>query len=46
MRERPAAGLVVDEVEFPVEEGKVMEFARAVGDTDLQNVPLTFTAER
>jgi acyl dehydratase len=44
MREPPAAGLVVDEVEFPVEEGKVMEFARAVGDTDLQNVPLTFTA--
>ena len=44
MRDRPATGLVVDEVEFPVEEGKVMEFARAVGDTDLQNVPLTFTA--
>jgi hypothetical protein len=44
MRERPAAGLVVDEVEFPVEEGKVREFARAVGDTNLQDVPLTFTA--
>jgi acyl dehydratase len=44
MDKRPAAGLVVDEVEFPVEEGKVMEFARAAGDTDLENVPLTFTA--
>jgi hypothetical protein len=37
-------GLVVDEVEFPVEEGKVMEFARAAGDRDLTAVPLTFTA--
>ncbi len=44
MRERLSAGLVLDEVDFPVEEGKVMEFARAVGDTDLENVPLTFTA--
>jgi acyl dehydratase len=35
-------GLVVDEVEFPVEEGKVREFARAVGDADLGHVPLTF----
>jgi acyl dehydratase len=37
-------GLLVDEVDFPVEEGKVMEFARAAGDTDLETVPLTFTA--
>ena len=44
MRERPTTGQLVDEVEFPVEEGKVMEFARAVGDTDLETVPLTFTA--
>ena len=44
MRERPTAGQLVDEVEFPVEEGKVMEFARAVGDTDLDTAPLTFTA--
>ena len=44
MRERLAPGLLVDEVEFPVEEGKVMEFARAIGDTDLDTVPLTFTA--
>jgi acyl dehydratase len=36
-------GLVVDEVEFPVEEGKVREFAQAVGDADLGRVPLTFT---
>jgi acyl dehydratase len=44
MRERPTAGQLVDEVEFPVEEGKVMEFARAVGDVDFHTVPLTFTA--
>jgi acyl dehydratase len=44
MRERPATGVLVDEVEFPVEEGKVMEFARAVGDADLEQVGLTFTA--
>jgi acyl dehydratase len=49
-RERPAGregltpGLLVDEVEFPVEEGKLMEFARAVGDIDPEGVPLTFTA--
>jgi acyl dehydratase len=35
-------GLVVDEVVFPVEEGKVREFARAVGDPDEVAVPLTF----
>jgi hypothetical protein len=44
VRERPIAGQLVDEVEFPVEEGKVMEFARAVGDVDFHTVPLTFTA--
>lgn len=44
MREQLAVGRLVDEVEFPVEESKVMEFARAVGDTDLATVPLTFTA--
>ncbi|MEA2146585.1 MAG: hypothetical protein QOG59_2172 [Solirubrobacteraceae bacterium] len=36
--------LLVDKVSFPVEEGKVMEFARAVGDPDVETVPLTFTA--
>ena len=35
-------GLVVDEVDFPVEEGKVREFAIAVGDEDHRSVPLTF----
>ena len=40
----PTPGLVIDEVEFPVEEGKVREFALAVGATDLQTVPLTFAA--
>jgi acyl dehydratase len=44
MPEPPAPGLTVDEVSFPVEEGKVMEFARAVGDPDVETVPLTFTA--
>jgi acyl dehydratase len=38
------AGLVVDEVEFPVEEGKLREFARAVGHAGCDDVPLTFTA--
>jgi acyl dehydratase len=33
---------VIDEVEFPVEEGKVREFAVAVGDSDPRSVPLTF----
>jgi hypothetical protein len=36
-------GLVIDEVDFPVEEGKVREFAIAVGDADLGSVPLTFS---
>jgi hypothetical protein len=40
--ELPAIGLIVDEVEFPVEEGKVREFALALGDSDLKTVPLTF----
>jgi hydroxyacyl-ACP dehydratase HTD2-like protein with hotdog domain len=38
----PQVGLVVDEVDFPVEEGKVREFAIAVGDDDRRSVPLTF----
>jgi acyl dehydratase len=36
-------GLVVDEVDFPIEEGKVREFAIAVGDDDQRTVPLTFS---
>lgn len=44
MAERgPTVGMLVDEVEFPVEEGKVREFALAVGDADLVSVPLTFS---
>jgi acyl dehydratase len=34
---------VIDEVDFPVEEGKVREFAVAVGDGDYHSVPLTFS---
>jgi hypothetical protein len=37
-------GTVIDEVEFPVEEGKLAEFARAVGGVADDRVPLTFTA--
>ena len=37
-------GLVIDEIDFPVEEGKVREFAIAVGDDDQRSVPLTFSA--
>jgi acyl dehydratase len=36
-------GLVIDEVDFPVEEGKVREFAIAIGDDDHGSVPLTFS---
>jgi acyl dehydratase len=36
--------MVLDEVEFPVEEGKVREFAVASGADDLTTVPLTFVA--
>jgi hydroxyacyl-ACP dehydratase HTD2-like protein with hotdog domain len=36
-------GLVIDEVDFPVEEGKVREFAIGVGDSDLRSVPPTFS---
>jgi acyl dehydratase len=39
-----AVGQVIDTVEFPVEEGKVQEFARAAGATDVTAVPLTFAA--
>jgi acyl dehydratase len=38
------AGVIIDEVEFPVEEGKLREFARAVGQPEPNGVPLTFTA--
>jgi acyl dehydratase len=34
---------VIDEVDFPVEEGKVREFAIAVGGSDLRSVPPTFS---
>jgi acyl dehydratase len=44
LREDVAVGLVVDEVDFPVEEGKVREFALAVGSRALATVPLTFAA--
>jgi acyl dehydratase len=37
-------GVVIDDVEFPVEEGKLREFARAVGGCESGAVPLTFTA--
>jgi acyl dehydratase len=33
---------VIDAVDFPVEEGKLREFAHAVGDGDARAVPLTF----
>jgi len=42
MADASHVGLVVDEVDFPVEEGKVREFAIAVGDDDHRSVPLTF----
>lgn len=37
-------GLIVDRVDFPVEEGKVREFARAIGSDDLLTVPPTFAS--
>jgi hypothetical protein len=37
-------GTVIDEVNMPVEGGKVREFALAVGDEDHDSVPLTFAA--
>jgi hydroxyacyl-ACP dehydratase HTD2-like protein with hotdog domain len=43
MPDKSAVGIVVDEVDFPVEEGKVREFALAVGDGDPRSVPLTFS---
>ena len=42
MADASQVGLVVDEVDFPVEEGKVREFAIAAGDEDHRSVPLTF----
>jgi acyl dehydratase len=40
----PDLGIVVDEVEFPVEQGKLREFAHATGAADGNGMPLTFTA--
>jgi acyl dehydratase len=34
MAERDLVGVCIDEVEFPVEEGKIREFALAIGDPD------------
>jgi acyl dehydratase len=42
MADASHVGLVIDEVDFPVEEGKVREFALASGDGDHGAVPLTF----
>ena len=44
MADSSHVGLVIDEVDFPVEEGKLREFALAVGagDPGLSDVPLTF----
>lgn len=44
MRDGLEPGLVIDEVSFPVEEGKLREFALAVGGGPLDEVPLTFAA--
>jgi hydroxyacyl-ACP dehydratase HTD2-like protein with hotdog domain len=43
MADASHVGVVIDEVDFPVEEGKVREFVVAVGDSDLRSVPLTFS---
>jgi hydroxyacyl-ACP dehydratase HTD2-like protein with hotdog domain len=43
MADASQVGLVIDEVDFPVEEGKLREFAVAVGHGDARSVPLTFT---
>jgi hypothetical protein len=42
--DRVEVGLVIDEVDFPIEEGKVREFRLAVGDRDGAQLalPLTF----
>jgi hydroxyacyl-ACP dehydratase HTD2-like protein with hotdog domain len=36
-------GLLIDEVDFPVEEGKVREFTIAVGSGGADSVPMTFS---
>jgi acyl dehydratase len=36
-------GLVIDEVDFPVEDGKIREFVVAVGNGDARTLPLTFS---
>jgi hydroxyacyl-ACP dehydratase HTD2-like protein with hotdog domain len=44
MADESHVGLVIDEVSFPVEEGKLREFSLAVGDgADPASVPLTFS---
>jgi hydroxyacyl-ACP dehydratase HTD2-like protein with hotdog domain len=43
MADASHVGLVIDEVDFPVEEGMLREFAVAVGHGDPRSVPLTFT---
>jgi acyl dehydratase len=42
MADDPRIGMVVDTVDFPVEAGKIREFAIAVGDEDTASIPLTF----
>jgi hypothetical protein len=46
MADRAQVGLVIDEVDFPIEEGKVREFRLAVGDDAGEGaqhpLPLTF----
>lgn len=43
MADASQVGLVIDEVDFPIEEGKLREFAVSVGRGDPRSVPLTFT---
>lgn len=44
MADASHVGRVIDEIDMPVEAGKVREFAVAVGDRDHESVPLTFAA--
>jgi hypothetical protein len=44
MADESHVGVVVDAVDFPVEAGKVREFAIAAGNPDLTSVPVTFAA--
>ncbi len=43
MADASQVGLVIDEVDFPIEEGKLREFAVSVGRGAPRSVPLTFT---